>query len=97
MENDSAYAPSFNNKTKDRVGVGNKPPPSNFGRPINPNLIQFFFFHPTGYAPSFNNKTKDRVGVGNKPPPSNFGRPINPNLIQFFFFHPTGYLKINQN
>ena len=45
--------PSFpiikDNKTKDRAGMGDKPPPPNFGRSINPNLIQFFFFHPTGY------------------------------------------------
>ena len=43
--------PSFpiikDNKTKDRAGVGDPPP--NFGRSINPNLIQFFFFYPTGY------------------------------------------------
>ena len=25
------------------------PPPPNFGRSINPNLIQFLFFHPIGY------------------------------------------------
>ena len=49
--------PSFpiikDNKTKDRAGQGWAPPPNfgrstpNFGRSINPNLIQFFFFHPT--------------------------------------------------
>jgi hypothetical protein len=50
--------PSFpiikDNKKKDRAGQGRAggggfPPPPNFGRSINPNLIQFFFFHPTGY------------------------------------------------
>ena len=35
------------NKTKDRAGVGDKPPPPSFGRSINPNLIQIFFFYPT--------------------------------------------------
>ena len=29
--------------------MGDKPPPPNFGRSINPNLIQFLFFHPIGY------------------------------------------------
>ena len=37
--------PSFaiikDNKTKDMAGVGDKPQPPNFGRLINPNLIQF--------------------------------------------------------
>ena len=37
--------PSFSilkdNKAKDRAGVGDKPPPPNFDRSINPNLIQF--------------------------------------------------------
>ena len=45
--------PSFSiikdDKAKDRAGVGDKPPPPNFGRSINPNSIQFFFFYPTGY------------------------------------------------
>ena len=30
------------NKTKDRAGVGDKPPPPSFVRSINPNLIQKF-------------------------------------------------------
>ncbi len=31
------------------AGVGDKPPPPNFVRSINPNLIQIFFFHTVGY------------------------------------------------
>ena len=42
--------PSFpiikDNKTKDMTAMGDNPQPPNFGRLINPNLIQFFFFHP---------------------------------------------------
>ena len=42
--------PSFSiikdDKAKDRagVGVGDKPPPPNYGRSINPNLTQFLYF-----------------------------------------------------
>ena len=36
--------PSFpiikDNKTKDRAGVGDKPPPTSYARSINPNFIQ---------------------------------------------------------
>ena len=31
------------NNAKERAGVGDKPPPPNFGRSINPILIQFSF------------------------------------------------------
>ena len=51
ISSENKLKPSFpiikDNKTKDRAGVG-APPPPNFGRSINPNLI-FFFLHPIGY------------------------------------------------
>jgi hypothetical protein len=47
------HKPSFpiikDDKKSMGEGVGGKPPPPDFGRSVNPIVIQFGFFHPIGY------------------------------------------------